>query len=363
MNKKIRVLQIVDSLGRGGGVINVVLNWHRNIDKNKIQFDYLYTLKLKDSLKKEIENLGGKVYCLDYRGVFHLCSFLKNIYKFFRNHRYNTIHSHITHLNLFFYPLAKIFGTKNIIQHAHGIRWSDKKLNGWRNYLMLHTVWFLITKKLACSEKSGQFWFGKNFTLINNGIDLDKFDYKSFIRENKRKELGLENNFVLGHVGRLSNEKNHRFFIDVFENLIILDPSARLILVGTGPLEKQIKHYAEGKGLQDKILFLGMQENVNEMYQVFDVFCLPSLHEGMPIVAIEAQCSGLPCLFSDAITKEVLIIPNTRMLSLTTPTKIWAEQIFALKGNKRWSGVQYLKNYGFDIKDNVRQIEEIYGAR
>ncbi len=356
----IRILQIIPSAYQGSGILQVVLNWHRNIDRTKIQFDYLFSKPTTDnSARAEIESLGGRVYELPHP-YQHPIKFLKETFLFFKNNKYYTLHSHMTNLNLFFYPLAKIFGTKNIIQHAHGTKWSDKKINGWRNYLMLHAVWPLITHKFACSQQAGEVFFGNNFKVIKNGVDLEKFTYNPEVRSAKRKELNLENNFVIGHIGRFSNEKNHKFLIDIFENIIRLEPSAKLVLVGSGPIQKEIREYVKRKKLEEKIIFLGVCKNVVELYSVLDVFCLPSLHEGMPLVALEAQCCGIPCLFSDTISEEVLVSPNSKMLSLKESPKIWADQILTLRNNKYKSSRQYLEKQGFNIKDIAKQIYDLY---
>lgn len=363
MNPKkqpIRILQIVYSLNRGGGVINVVLNWHRNIDRNKVQFDYLYVLKNTDTFEQEIKDLGGQIFYLNYRGIRHCFSFLKNAYKFFKEHKYKTIHSHITNLNFFFYPLAKIFGVKNIIQHAHGTKWSDKKLNGWRNYLMLHAVWPLITKKLACSDLAGKFWYGKNYTVINNGIDVEKFDYNPLIRESRRKELGLENNFVIANIGRFNWQKNHKFLIEIFKEIFIKDKTAKLVLIGQGPLENEIKHLVAEKAIKDKVLFLGIRKDVSELYQAIDVICMPSFYEGLPVVGVEAQGAGVPCVFADTITKETILLPESKMLSLKDSAKNWAEAILSLKNVKRCSGKKFLLQKNFDIKQIAKKIEDLY---
>ena len=211
----IRILQIVSSLSPVSGVLSVVLNWHHHVDTTEVQFDYLCYKQTFPNRQQEIERLGGRCFCLP-NPAHHPFQFLKESYQFFKRHRYDIVHSHITHLNFFFYPLARMFGTKNILQHAHGTKWSDKKLNGIRNYLMLHTVWPLITHKVACSRAAGDAFFGKKFRIINNGIDIERFVYNPSVRFQKRKELKLENNFVVAHVGRFSPEKNHEFLINVF---------------------------------------------------------------------------------------------------------------------------------------------------
>lgn len=357
--KPIRILQILSSLHVNSGVSSVVMSWYRNINRDKIQFDYLCVLENQANYIKEIKKMGGNYYLLP-NPVREPLKFLQQSYKFFKEHRYHTIHSHITHLNLFFYPLAKMFGTKNIIQHAHGTKWSDKKLNAIRNYLMLHAVWPLITHKLACSDISGKVYFRKGYTIINNGIDINKFAYKPIIRQVKRHELALENNFIVGHVGRFSSEKNHKFLIDIFEVLAKIEASARLVLVGSGPLEEEIKNYVKYKNLQNKVLFLGVRHDVEDLYQAFDVLCLPSLHEGMPVVAVEAQGCGVPCVFADAITKEVLILPDSKMFSLKDNPQKWSSKILEFKNYTRGNGIEFLRKKGFDIEDIAKQMEKFY---
>ena len=359
INKPIRILQIVSSISTTSGVLAVVLNWHRHIDRTQVQFDYLYYITTPVTKQQEIEQLGGHCYCVP-NPKHQPLKFLRGTYHFLKTHRYDTVHSHITHLNFFFYPLAKWFGTKNIIQHAHGTKWSDKKLNGIRNYVMLHAVWPLITHKLACSEAAGKAYFGKNFTVINNGVDVEKFAYNPAVRAQKRKELGLENNFVVAHVGRFSAEKNHTFLIDIFREVVALDPSARLVLVGGGPLANSIKKKVLSLNLQDKVLFLGVRKDVPNLLQAFDVFVLPSFHEGMPVVGVEAQATGEPCVFTDTITPEVLLLPSSSMLSLEdSPTK-WAQRILALKNQKRTSGTDFVKTKGFDIQQTAQQMQDFY---
>lgn len=358
--KPLRVLQIISNLEKGSGVAQVVLNWHRNIDTTKVQFDYLCFKTGDTDLENEVRQKGGNVYCIPYKGIAHSFSFIKQSIIFFKEHRYQILHSHITHLNLIFYPLAKMFGVKHIIQHAHGTKWSDKKLNGWRNYLMLHAVWPLITHKLACSQLAGEFWYKKNFTVINNGIDVEKFSFNPNIRQEKRKELGIENNFIVANIGRFNLEKNHKFLIEIFTTLAKKDKTAKLVLVGSGPLEKDIKALSIAKKIQDKVIFLGNRKDVSDLLQAFDVLCMPSFHEGLPVAGVEAQGTGLPCVFADTITKEVIILPNSKMLSLKDKAEKWAEVILSLKSIKRNTGKECLQKKNFDIQATAQTIQEFY---
>ena len=331
------------------------------LDPSKVVFDYLVFFPFSENYcSKKIEMFNGKIYPIPHP-VKHPFQFLRETYHFFKTHRYKTIHSHITHLNFFFYPLAKIFGTQNILQHAHGTKWSDKKWSGWRNYVMLHAVWPLITHKLACSQLAGKFWYGKkNFTVINNGVDVEKFAYNPAARAVKRNELGIQNNFVIGNIGRFNLQKNHIFLIDIFEMITRKDTSARLVLAGSGPLEQQIKNKVVEKGLQDKVLFLGVRKDVPALLQSFDVLCMPSLYEGLPVVGVEAQASGLPGVFADTITPEVVLLPTSKMLSLKDSPAKWAEEILALKNMPRTSGTEALLAKGFTIRQTARQIQHFY---
>ena len=353
----IRILQLVSSPNPSSGVRTVVTNWHNHMDTSKVQFDYLY---VGDEIvnQDDITRLGAKFYVLP-NPYKHPVQFLRESYRFFKTHRYKTIHSHFTNLNLFFFPLAKMFGVKNIIQHSHLNKWSENKLSGLRNYLMLHAVWPLITHKMACSQEAGKVYFGKNFTVVNNGINVEKFTFQPDVRTIKRKELGVENNFVIGHIGRLSVQKNHIFLLDIFEQIIKKEPSAKLVLVGNGPLEKQIKTLVTTKNLQNNVLFLGVRKDVAELYQAFDCFVFPSLYEGLGIVAVEAQAAGLPCVLADTVPPEAFIC-NYKKLPLGSADQ-WAQATLAWNKNyKRTDTSAFIKTAGFEIKEIARQMQNFY---
>lgn len=360
MSSPIRVLQIVPSLNQGSGVLQVAMNWHRNIDRSKVQFDYIHYIDPALSCEEEIERLGGKCCRLPYPSMIKPWIFINAANDFFKNHRYRTVHSHITHLNFFFYPLAKMYGTKNIIQHAHGTEWSDKKLNGIRNYLMMHSVWPLMTKKMACSDLAGKYWYGKNYEVINNAVDLQKFRYDEAVRAKMRREMGLENNFVIGHAGRFNLQKNHKFLIDIFVEVLKKEPSARLILAGSGPLQEETIKYAEGKGLSKYVSFLGVRPDMPQLFQAMDIMPMPSLYEGLPVCGIEAQASGLPCVFADTITKEVLLLESSSMIPLASSAEEWAAEILKSKGKKRLDGTAALQKAGFGINEIAGRMQELY---
>ena len=353
IQQPIKILQIVDTLNINSGIINVILNWHRNIDEFKVQFDYLYFKRIQPSFEKEIEKLGGKCYKLPYPSLIKPWIFIKAVKDFFKNHKYNTIHSHVIHLSFFFYPIAKFYGVKNIIHHSHAIKWSDKLLNGLRNRFLFFFARPFITKKLACSDSAGKFLFKKNYTVINNGIDTEKFKFNQEVRDKVRKELNIENKFVIGHVGRFSHEKNHNFIIDVFNEVYKQDKNSALLLIGDGKLKKEIEQKAKKLNLSNNTIFTGNKNNVNDYYQAMDIFILPSFQEAFPVVAVEAQTSGLPCLFSACMTDKVVIC-NSKQLSLNLSAKQWADDILKYRCFIRKDEIENIKREGFDIKINIK---------
>jgi len=355
----IRILQIVHQLHPGDGVAVVLKNWYSHIDTARVQFDFLIWMRNSDeAFMEEIRSKGANIFFIP-EPQKHPVQFLKESFRFFKDHHYRTIHSHVTHLNFLFYPLVKMFGIKNIIQHAHTAKWGITRKSVVRNYLLVHAVWPLITHKFACSAAAGKAFYGKNFRIVKNGIDTGKFAYNPQVRVRKRKELGLENAFVIGHVGRFSPEKNHKFVLDVFEAVAAKEPRARLILIGSGPLEQKIKDSAAQKGLRDKVIFLGRRKDVNEWYQAFDTFVFPSLQEGFGLVALEAQTAGLPCILADTLPKEVLVC-NYQVLPLKEAQQ-WADKIIDLKkGFKRCNGEQAIEKAGLSSQTIAADMQDFY---
>lgn len=355
----VRILHILDCLNINSGIANVILNWHRNIDKTKIQFDYLYFNDAQPDFEKEIEILGGKCYKLPYPSFIKPWIFIDAVKDFFKTHKYNIIHSHVIHLSFFFYPIAKFYGVKNILHHSHAIKWSDKFLNGLRNRFLFFWVRPFITKKLACSDLAGKFLFKKNYIIINNGINTEKFKFNQEVRDKVRKELNIEDKFVIGHVGRFSHEKNHEFIIDVFNEIYEQDKDTILLLIGDGKLRNKIEKKVNNLNLTKNIIFTGTKNNVSDYYQTMDVFVLPSYQEAYPVVGVEAQTSGLPCLFSNKMTRDVLLL-NSKQLNLKLSAKQWADEVLKYKNFIRKDESANIKNKGFDIKETTKQVEELY---
>lgn len=360
MKEPIRILQIIACLDRNDGIMQMIHNWHQNIDKQKFQFDYLYFEATSLSFKEDIELLGGKYYKLPYPSFFKPWIFIKAVKEFFKTHKYNIIHSHVIHLSFFFYPIAKFYGVKNILHHSHATKWSDKFLNGLRNKFLFFCVKPFITKKLACSDLAGKFLFKKNYTVIDNGVDTEKFKFNKDIRDKIRKELNIENKFVIGHVGRFFHEKNHDFIVDIFNEICKQYDNSILLFVGDGPLRQKMEQKCSKLNLSNKVIFTGNKVNVYDYYQAMDIFVLPSFQEAFPVVGIEAQTNGLPCLFSDCMTSDILIC-NSKQLSLSLSAKQWADEVLKYKNSGRTDKSEIVvKEKGFDVKQNVINIQKIY---
>ena len=285
LDEKIIIAHIMGKWN-GGGVESVVMNYYRNIDRNKIQFHFLCDEDSTDIPYEEIEKLGGKVIVIPpYQKLF---KYQKELYKIFKENKYKIVHSHINALSVFPLRVAKKAGVPIRIAHSHST--SNKK--EWKKNILkmiLRPLSKLYANNyFACTEYAGKWLFGKKvverkeLNVINNAIDLKKFKFNENTREDLRKELGIkEETLIIGHVGRFMKQKNHEFLIDVFEEAIKQDNNMYLILVGQGPLEDKIKEMAKEKGIEDKILFLGQRNDVNKLYQAMDIFVLPSLYEGL----------------------------------------------------------------------------------
>lgn len=285
LDEKIIVAHIMGKWN-GGGVESVVMNYYKNIDRNRIQFHFLCDEDSTDIPYEEIEKLGGKVIVIPpYQKLF---KYQKELYRIFKENNYKIIHSHINALSVFPLRIAKKAGVPIRIAHSHST--SNKK--EWKKNILkmiLRSFSKLYANNyFACTEYAGKWLFGKKvverkeLNVINNAIDLKKFEFNENTREDLRKELGIkEDVLVIGHVGRFMKQKNHEFLIDVFEKAIKQDDNIYLILVGQGPLEDKIKEMAKEKGIENKILFLGQRNDVNKLYQAMDIFVLPSLYEGL----------------------------------------------------------------------------------
>lgn len=369
MKQKPLIIAHVIGKWLGGGVEAVVMNYYKNIDRTKIQFDFICDNDSTDIPYDEIKKLGGRVILIPpYQKIFE---YEKELLKIFKENNYQIVHSHINTLSAFPLRVAKKAKIKIRIAHSHST--TNKK--EWKKNLLKQILRpfskLYATDYMACSELAGRWLFGnkeynrKNVYLLNNAIDLDKFKYNEKIRTEKRKELKIkDDNLVIGHIGRFVEQKNHRFLIDIFNEIYKTNKKAILLLIGKGPLETEIKEKVEKLGLTKVVYFLGQRSDVNELYQVFDVFLLPSLYEGLPVVGVEAQATGNLCYFSTSMTKETKVLDTTKFMSLENTPKEWSKNIFKdLKKYKKTDTKDQVSKYGFNIQEEAKRLVTYYEKR
>lgn len=359
MEEPIRVAHIMGKMV-GGGVESFIMNYYRNIDTTKIQFDFVIDSDSTVIPRKEIEELGGRIYEIaPYQKIWKYMKELKIILK---NNKYQIVHSHLNALSVF--PLGVAFFSKIPIRIAHSHSTTNKKewkKNIVKNLLKPFSKLF-ATHYFACSEHAARWLFGNkmyekgNVEIIHNAIDVDKFKYDNEIRKKIRKELNIENKFVIGHVGRFVKQKNHEFLIDIFSEIYIKNKDSILLLIGEGPLENKIKEKIKKMHLENAVYFLGVKDNVNEYMQALDVFAFPSLYEGLGIVAIESQVAGVRTICSEKVPKEVNITNSVAFIEFDI--KKWQEEILNFN-NSNVCNILPEKLELYDIKKEIKRYQKI----
>lgn len=360
INQPIRIAQIVGKW-LGGGVESVIMNYYRNIDRKKVQFDFICDSDSTNIPYKEIESLGGRVFLIPpYQKLFKYHSELKKILK---NENYSVVHSHINTLSVFSLFAAKCANIPVRIAHSHSTTNVKEKKNILKQLLRPFSKIF-ATDYMCCSELAGRWLFGNKtyddgkVYLLNNAIDVEKFIYNEKIRSKKRKEFDLKTGtLVIGHIGRFVEQKNHEFLVSIFDELHKMEPNSVMLFAGQGPLINDVKEKVHNLSLDGSVRFLGQRNDVNELYQAFDVFVLPSLYEGLPVVGVEAQASGLLCVLSDDMTKETKIIDSTIFISLDKSPKYWATKIIQKNKNFVRKDVKdEITANNFNIKSEVERL-------
>lgn len=365
----IKILHINAGSKNFGGVSAFLLNLYRNIDREKFSFDFLTPNKTTyENYRAEIENSGGHIYELginssNYKGKKKLQKELK---KFLSQHNYDIIHvnSGILSFNYMVAAACRKYSSAKIIVHSHNnggrSSFKEKFTSPFKRFVVKNA-----DKLLACSLSAAEYMFPKkeanqNTVVIKNGIDPQKFAYAPEIRNKLRKKLGIEDKFVIGHVGRFMPQKNHSFMLDVFAELLKKEPDAVLLLIGEGELTDEIKKKADDLGIKDKVMFMGACSDIENYYQAMDVFFLPSVYEGLGIVNIEAQDAGLHCVVSDIVPRDVDVAGMVKFLSNSDPAEVWIEALLENRNAPRADGSKKIEEAGFDILSTSKVMTDIY---
>lgn len=365
----IRVLQVLDKLSLNSGVCSVVMNYYDNIDHNKIIFDFLVHEDTPLYFKEKLESNGSRIYQMPELKTKNLLKYVKTLNKFFNNHKeYKIVHGHIANAAIFYLSMAKWNGVPVRIIHSHNSQGADKFYKKLRNYALNLPIKGIANYYFACSDKAAAFLFGENYInynvkILNNAINVNKYAFNIDTRAKLRNKLNINNKFVIGHVGRFSNQKNHYFLIDIFNEIHKSNQNTILMLIGKGELEQNVKEKVHALDLDNSVLFMGLRNDVDELMQVMDVFVLPSLFEGLPVVGIEAQASGLPCLFSKNITKQADITSSVIYLDINSGVEVWKNEILKLKGKRRLAeNADKIKVADFDIMEQCKVLSNFYSV-
>mgnify|MGYP002522799077 CR=1 FL=1 len=379
MEEPIRILHIVGRMGQGG-IESLIMNLYRNIDRDKVQFDFLCHEGLGGVHESEIRSLGGRIYEMpklrsntDDGGkkktyYWKIFAYRKALKKFFASHpEYKIIHGHMTNTATIYMPIAKKFGNvKCCIAHSHQ---SEKTpgLSGTVTNILQKNLFRVATDYFACSEMAAEWIYPKKFVeqgkvrIIKNGVDTNKFRYDEAIRNATRESLNFGDKYVVGNVSRFKTQKNHTFMIDVFRAFHEQNPDSVLMLVGNGERMEEIKAKVADLGLSDSVLFMGTRKDVYNLMQAMDMFLLPSLFEGLPVSGIEAQATGLPMVTSTEVSKETDITGNCTFIPLSVSAKEWAEKMTEIRKNfVRHDVKKHIDENGFNIADTAKWLQEFY---
>lgn len=330
MTEPIRVAQVVGKMV-GGGVEAVVMNYYRHIDRSKVQFDFLVDSDSTLVPREEIESLGGRVFEIPpYQLVVE---YQRELQRLFKEEGWKIVHSHINALSVFPLRAAKKAGVPVRIAHSHSTSGKGEfAKNVVKGFLKLFSTKY-PTDLAACTEHAGKWLFGSSrFTVFNNAIDLNNFSFNPSIRDERRAELGAtDDTLVLGNIGRFIPQKNQLFLLDVFKEVHAQNPDSILVICGDGKLRPQAEEKACSLGIASAVRFLGQISDVQDVYQSLDLFVLPSLYEGLGMVAIEAQASGLPCICSERVPNDVALSSRCSFVPLSMGVEGWSNAILAAR--------------------------------
>ena len=360
MPEPLKVLQMIASLYNGGSQ-TMVMNLYKNIDKDRIQFDFIVDHPEYDYYKELIEQMGGHVYVMPLFNGRNLMKVRKAWNDLFVNHpEYRIVHSHARSYASVYLPIARKHGVKTII-HSHNTS-DGKGISSIVKKITQYPLRYQSDYYFGCSKDAGRWLFGDRiinsdrFYVLNNAIDAKQFRYSKEVRDRYRKEFGLGEENAYIQVGSLSDQKNHVFTVEVFRKLCKFQPDCKLFIVGVGENEEKIRSLIRKYNLNNNVILLGRRNDVNSLLQMADCYIMPSVFEGLSVAAIEAQASGIRCFLSDVVSKDVCITDVCEFLPLDVDK--WVEAL-----NKRLEKkdtYQMIVNAGYEISDTANWLTEFY---
>lgn len=362
----IKILHLFTTLD-GGGVESFLYNYYSHIDHNKIIFDMIVPGTDIGYLEKPFKEMGSTVFHVE-RLKKNPLRHIREVGNIIKNGNYDIIHCH-GYKSAIGIVLGKFFGIRTRIIHSHMAYVKENKSEKIIRKILTYIVKRFSTDWFACGIDAAKWLFGEkeylngDVEIINNAIDISKYAYNTSKRNKIRKELNIDNDLVIGNVGRLTYQKNQMFLIDILQEIIREKPNTKLLLVGDGEDREKLLKYAKKKNLENNVIFLGMRKDVPEILSAMDFFILSSRYEGLPVVLAEVQAAGLMACVSDTVTKEIDVTGNFTYLPLEIGYIEWAHTIKKMlesNNDKREKTIKKMRGSKYDIEFQAKKLVEKY---
>lgn len=349
-----------------GGAETMIMNYYRNIDRSKVQFDFAVHRTKTGAYDDEIKSLGGKIYYFPAVRPWTFGEYKRKISQFLDEHpEYRIIHSHCQELSYYFYKIAQKKGVPYIITHSHNASmlwdYAAPLRIYWRKRMFKY-----INIYFTCGKGAAIHYYGKELakkaTLMPNAIDVEKFRFNKDWRKDKRNELGIDDKtFVVAHIGRFTPQKNHPFLLKIFKTFTEKYPNSVLVLVGGEDKDGKFRTFAKNNGIKDKVKIIGSRSDISQLLSAFDCIVMPSLFEGVSVAMIEEQASGIPLITSTNVPKEVGLLKSTEFYSLKANVSDWVDAISKYMSTPRIDNApDIVAEAGYDIKTNAKWLQDYY---
>jgi len=364
MSRKINIL-FFELRHKVGGIEVFLYNLFQKIDKERFQFHFI-TSVAEPAFEKEIKESGGIIYHIPSSN--HFFQYMDGIKRILKTEKFDIIHiNKNSACNIIPFYLAKKYGCQAILAHAHNTSPSTGRLTRLLHHMNKKYLLHCMDRGVACSTVAAQWLYGKRYctenqvTILKNGVDTTKFSFEPMQRSIVRKKLNLDDKLVIGHVGRFMKQKNHKFLIEVFYELLKKEKNAVLMLIGDGELKDKCIQQSRTLGIEENILFLGKRTDISDLMLAMDIFAMPSLYEGLPVAGVEAQTSGLPLIVSDSVSKELKIADAVTYVSLDESKNKWADKILENVGTvDRTNAFIKMREAGYDMTNTSEILSKMY---